>query len=176
MTQPVTIADLRKALEEYNIAASKFYMDIGPNPKETRERVESILSALEAQEQQRKFSDLESAPGYPWLPCPICSGVEGCDHTAPERKEAAAKQTDLTDEEIDELWIAVLQTAKHSGPNDALRAFGRSIIARVALAPKMTEQEALELAKRHGFTEFKGGMWLRGDQFLALMREIGRLG
>jgi hypothetical protein len=28
-------------------------------------------------------------PGYPWLPCPICHGTEGCDHTVPERMRAA---------------------------------------------------------------------------------------
>lgn len=27
-------------------------------------------------------------PGYPFLPCPICKGVEGCDHTTPERARA----------------------------------------------------------------------------------------
>lgn len=24
----------------------------------------------------------------PYLPCPICGGVEGCDHTIPERRQA----------------------------------------------------------------------------------------
>ncbi|KAE8757332.1 hypothetical protein FSO04_24230 [Paraburkholderia madseniana] len=23
-----------------------------------------------------------------WLPCPICKGIEGCDHTVPERERA----------------------------------------------------------------------------------------
>jgi hypothetical protein len=32
---------------------------------------------------------LEAIPGYPWLPCPICRGVEGCDHCVPERARAA---------------------------------------------------------------------------------------
>ncbi len=26
---------------------------------------------------------------YPFLPCPICNGIEGCDHTIPERARAA---------------------------------------------------------------------------------------
>lgn len=30
-----------------------------------------------------------SLPGYPWLPCPICKGVEGCDHIVGERARAA---------------------------------------------------------------------------------------
>lgn len=32
---------------------------------------------------------LRALPGYPWLPCPICKGTEGCDHPAPERARAA---------------------------------------------------------------------------------------
>lgn len=29
---------------------------------------------------------------YPYLPCPICRGVEGCDHTVPERRQEATRQ------------------------------------------------------------------------------------
>jgi hypothetical protein len=32
---------------------------------------------------------LRLLPGYPWLPCPICKGVEGCDHSYAERARAA---------------------------------------------------------------------------------------
>jgi len=32
--------------------------------------------------------DLTKLDGYPFLPCPICNGVEGCDHTVPERARA----------------------------------------------------------------------------------------
>lgn len=32
---------------------------------------------------------LQMLPGYPFLPCPICSGVEGCDHAVPERARAS---------------------------------------------------------------------------------------
>lgn len=32
----------------------------------------------------------QDQPGYPWLPCPICKGVEGCDHTVPERARASS--------------------------------------------------------------------------------------
>jgi hypothetical protein len=28
-----------------------------------------------------------------YLPCPICKGVEGCDHTYPERERAATQTT-----------------------------------------------------------------------------------
>ena len=31
---------------------------------------------------------MASLPGYPWLPCPICSGTEGCDDTVVERLRA----------------------------------------------------------------------------------------
>lgn len=31
----------------------------------------------------------QAMPGYPWLPCPICHGTEGCDHGVPERARAA---------------------------------------------------------------------------------------
>jgi len=34
----------------------------------------------------RRF--LENLPGYPFLPCPICHGIEGCDHAVPERARA----------------------------------------------------------------------------------------
>jgi hypothetical protein len=32
---------------------------------------------------------LKTLPGYPWLPCPICKGIEGCDHTVWERAHRA---------------------------------------------------------------------------------------
>lgn len=32
---------------------------------------------------------LRALPGYPWLPCPICGGTEGCDDTVAERARAA---------------------------------------------------------------------------------------
>jgi hypothetical protein len=35
------------------------------------------------------WSDLAVLPGYPFLPCPICHGTEGCDHTGYERAHAA---------------------------------------------------------------------------------------
>lgn len=39
------------------------------------------------QEADARF--IQSLPGYPFLPCPICKGTEGCDHTVPERMRAA---------------------------------------------------------------------------------------
>lgn len=32
---------------------------------------------------------LRMLPGYPFLPCPICKGTEGCDHAVPERARAS---------------------------------------------------------------------------------------
>ncbi len=40
-------------------------------------------------EDEEWFATLKAIPGYPWLPCPICSGGEGCDHSVPERARAA---------------------------------------------------------------------------------------
>ena len=34
---------------------------------------------------------MQSMPGYPFLPCPICRGVEGCDHPVPERARASGQ-------------------------------------------------------------------------------------
>ncbi len=31
---------------------------------------------------------LKAIPGYPFLPCPICRGIEGCDHPVPMRARA----------------------------------------------------------------------------------------
>ncbi len=50
----------------------------------------------ELNKEQRKEAfrkTLRAMPGYPWLPCPICTregfSSEGCDHTVPERAEAS---------------------------------------------------------------------------------------
>lgn len=39
------------------------------------------------QEVDKRF--MQQLPGYPFLPCPICHGVEGCDHTVTERLRAS---------------------------------------------------------------------------------------
>ena len=31
------------------------------------------------------LEEFKALDGYPWLPCPICRGVEGCDHSIIER-------------------------------------------------------------------------------------------
>lgn len=35
------------------------------------------------------IQNLIALPGYPFMPCPICHGVESCDHTVPERARAS---------------------------------------------------------------------------------------
>lgn len=35
---------------------------------------------------------MQVLPGYPFLPCPICGGVEGCDHSVPERARAYERE------------------------------------------------------------------------------------
>lgn len=35
------------------------------------------------------WSELAALPGFPFFPCPICRGTEGCDHTGYERARAA---------------------------------------------------------------------------------------
>lgn len=37
---------------------------------------------------------LDAIPGYPFLPCPICGGVEGCDHGVVERATAYEEKTE----------------------------------------------------------------------------------
>lgn len=46
----------------------------------------------------RQARNLQKLPGYPFWPCPICKGVEGCDHAVPER--AAALGYDTGDYEL----------------------------------------------------------------------------
>lgn len=46
----------------------------------------------------RTYADvLQSLPGYPFLPCPICLGTEGCDHSVPERARTTHPSLVLVD-------------------------------------------------------------------------------
>lgn len=47
-----------------------------------------MFNDLEAEDLARK-DWLRSLPGWPFLPCPICHGTQGCDHSGPERARAA---------------------------------------------------------------------------------------
>lgn len=49
-------------------------------------------------EQQWTHAMFASLPGYPWLPCPICKGVEGCDDSVFERAHAAHPGLNLADQ------------------------------------------------------------------------------
>jgi hypothetical protein len=44
---------------------------------------------------------------YPWLPCPACGGEEGCDHTVPERAEAAAVRVTVREVSVQDVWDAL---------------------------------------------------------------------
>jgi hypothetical protein len=55
--------------------------------KETSRR--EIIALIDADQRERVAEMLRKIPGYPWLPCPICRGMEGCDHAVPERARAA---------------------------------------------------------------------------------------
>lgn len=47
----------------------------------------------ETEERRKAFrATLHAMPGWPWLPCPICRGIESCDHTAVERARARGIQ------------------------------------------------------------------------------------
>lgn len=39
---------------------------------------------------------LRALPRQPRVPCPICHGVEGCDHTVPERARMALPGLTMT--------------------------------------------------------------------------------
>lgn len=49
--------------------------------------IDAVRCTLNNFDDRAKFSG--ALAGYPWLPCPICKGVEGCDHSVTERARAA---------------------------------------------------------------------------------------
>jgi hypothetical protein len=51
-----------------------------------QEFVNAVIEAVRAQ-----ATATQPAQTAPYLPCPTCKGVEGCDHTVPERKRAAER-------------------------------------------------------------------------------------
>lgn len=60
-------------------------------PEEVTEGRTSVLT-LAVHEIIRKSGGKSARdPNQTYLPCPICTGVEGCDHTYVERASAAAK-------------------------------------------------------------------------------------
>jgi hypothetical protein len=64
----------------------------------------SVVQAIAATKQLSNLVEAQAtatqpAQTSPYLPCPICKGVEGCDHTVPERARAAQTERALTDEQ-----------------------------------------------------------------------------
>ena len=53
---------------------------------EKKRGASEIRALLPAAPEREK--DYTKMPGYPFLPCPICKGVEGCSDTVPERARA----------------------------------------------------------------------------------------
>jgi hypothetical protein len=108
-----------------------------------------------AHEPNNAFETLAIALGYPWLPCTICRGTEGCDHTASERARAALTATPAATapaaltypaEFNDELeWILGLICFQCISYAKALRAGGR------AIPPKAEAEQAhtLDWMLRH---------------------------
>lgn len=57
---------------------------------------------------------LDAIPGYPFLPCPICKGVEGCDHSMPERAEAWRQPASPTAADLPTGEYAIAEIMGHS--------------------------------------------------------------
>jgi hypothetical protein len=60
-----------------------------------------VVQAIAATKQLSNLVEAQAtatqpAQTSPYLPCPICKGVEGCDHTVPERARAAQTERALT--------------------------------------------------------------------------------
>ena len=51
-----------------------------------------------SEEQKWTHAMFVALPGYPWLPCPICGGIEGCSDTVRERARAAHPGLNLADQ------------------------------------------------------------------------------
>ncbi|WP_227242481.1 hypothetical protein [Paraburkholderia caribensis] len=108
--------------------------------------------------------------GYPWLPCPICKGTEGCDHVVAERARAAltgrhspeavkpeyspepvrAYPEELTPSLREVLGMMIWNTAPIA---HAMRASGRTI------ARKVEEEQAVVLHWLTGIVLEHGDDW-----------------
>jgi hypothetical protein len=63
----------------------------------------------------------------PFLPCPICNGVEGCDHTVPERRRAVAFSNDVRQVLID---LTNAYGILEDGPDDSDKAHAEHLLAK----------------------------------------------
>ena len=75
------------------------------------------------------------------LPCPICNGVEGCDHSVPERKAAAERLGQLIDDAVVEKSLEI----------DRLRAENERLVAdneRFHNEPEIVQQLEDELTEK----------------------------
>jgi hypothetical protein len=67
--------------------------DVGKEAFKASEQAVKLAASTSANVAQgaepTAYKTLLEALGYPWLPCPICNGTEGCDHSYPERARVA---------------------------------------------------------------------------------------
>jgi hypothetical protein len=81
------VRHVRKSSPDNNMAAMAMdYLEReGLAGSPLRDAANGVMGEREAS----AYEALLQALGYPWLPCPICKGTEGCDHSVPERARAA---------------------------------------------------------------------------------------
>lgn len=60
------------------------------NPEHKEAYLQAVLEALNRRAPEAGQTEIrwDEFPGYPFLPCPVCKGVEGCAHCVPERARA----------------------------------------------------------------------------------------
>jgi hypothetical protein len=63
----------------------------------------------------------------PFLPCPICNGVEGCDHTVPERRREVAFSNDVRQVLLD---LTNAYGILEDGPDDSDKAHAEHLLAK----------------------------------------------
>ena len=71
-----------------------------------------------------------------YLPCPICNGVEGCDHSVPERRRASMSEQKPAQDVVEEakVWADDIEALDTSGETLSVRLMAgyhhlRSLIA-----------------------------------------------
>jgi hypothetical protein len=78
------------------------------------------------------------------LPCPICNGVEGCDHTVPERARAASTSANVAQGAEAVAWFIpddngeVYRTTGYEHERDQWRALGHAVFPLYTAPPAQT--------------------------------------
>ncbi|MEX3764500.1 hypothetical protein [Paraburkholderia phenoliruptrix] len=101
--------------------------------------------------------------GYPWLPCPICKGVEGCDHAVPERARAAiSSQTAAPAATAAEADQIVANWIKSRGTSMNGEAYGAAVeLVTYALSTSQAATAAVAQDERAALSpkEFEAALW-----------------